>query len=410
MLTEVCYDHSQMQTYVHKEWDDLQPGDILYLVSLQEGKVQHVRGGEVVEQFDEKHWRLSHRPGDSKQQGQGYKRKVNLLLDSFQYKSDVEHQIVSQVYSKFHLLVRRGRKENVYKSILSNIRGLMDSPSPLSRPFTDMVLGYSFNLKDSKQDGSTFETMILDDQERFTEQQHLCIERAMGEGVTLVEGPPGTGKTEVVVEIIRRLSLDKSNRLVVISQNKSALEELLGKIEARGQIDSRYILRMGRNKKVPGQDYSRAGRIAYLETLRVQLIQQVYLIQESIGSTYSSDYSIETALIFYQWQVVPRLNAPVFPFHKYQQTLGLSQSETQARIMQVFEELREMRYLEMIRNRHQKEEYLLGEFSRVILMTSTHAAMKQAEYRRLGLSYQSIIFEESAQILDIQQFLAMGMQ
>lgn len=34
VYAEFEYDHVNMQNYVHKEWDDLQQGDILYLVSL----------------------------------------------------------------------------------------------------------------------------------------------------------------------------------------------------------------------------------------------------------------------------------------------------------------------------------------------------------------------------------------
>jgi Cdc6-like AAA superfamily ATPase len=45
----------------------------------------------------------------------------------------------------------------------------------------------------------------------------MGIKRGEREGITLVEGPPGTGKTDVVVEMIRRLSKDKENKIVVVT-------------------------------------------------------------------------------------------------------------------------------------------------------------------------------------------------
>ena len=43
-------------------------------------------------------------------------------------------------------------------------------------------------------------------------------------------------------------------------------------------------------------------------------------------------------------------------------------------------------------------------------MTSTHCSMNHERYINMGLEYSSVIFEESGQILDIQQFMGMSMQ
>ncbi len=54
-----------------------------------------------------------------------------------------------------------------------------------------------------------------------------------------------------------------------------------------------------------------------------------------------------------------------------------------------------MRYIDLIRNKHCKQDYLLSRYSKIIFMTSTHCAMNHMRYVELGLNYQSVIFEES---------------
>lgn len=242
----------------------------------------------------------------------------------------------------------------------------------------------------------------------------MGIKRGEREGITLVEGPPGTGKTDVVVEMIRRLSKDKENKIVVVTQNNSALNDLFVKIEQESEIDSRYLLRLGQMNKRTKNDYSKQGRLVYLEKLRVELIQNVYRLQMSIDSQYSSDYTIQTAMIFYQFQIMPRVasyrSTGVFPFSAYSEQIGLNEEETIEDIESTFRGLEEMKYLEIIRNRGQKESFLLTQYSRIIFMTGTHAAMKHTYYRESGLSFSTLIFEESAQILDIQTYLAMTLQ
>ena len=65
-------------------------------------------------------------------------------------------------------------------------------------------------------------------------------------------------------------------------------------------------------------------------------------------------------------------------------------------------ELEELKYLDLIRNKHNKGDYLVSVFSKIVFMTSTHCAMNHGRYKEEGFEYSSVIFEESGQILDIQ--------
>ena len=173
VLAEVTYDHSQMQTYIHKEWDDLQQGDIVYLISFGREGVEYMRGGQVVEQLDDKQ-----RTPD-RDRVTGTKRRLHLLMDVDQYKTDVESERTTTVYGRFKLMIRRKRKENVYKAILANITSLIHTPPSLSSILTDLVIGYahqSLMLKDQIHSGGEEEEREKDkekeeDKEREKERE-----------------------------------------------------------------------------------------------------------------------------------------------------------------------------------------------------------------------------------------------
>ena len=66
----------------------------------------------------------------------------------------------------------------------------------------------------------------------YTSEQLKCIESGSKEGVTIIEGPPGTGKTDIVVEIIRKIYRENpKEKILVITQNNSALNDIFMKIE-----------------------------------------------------------------------------------------------------------------------------------------------------------------------------------
>ena len=54
--------------------------------------------------------------------------------------------------------------------------------------------------------------------------------------------------------------------------------------------------------------------------------------------------------------------------------------------------------------------YLMTKQAKVVAMTCTHAALRRAEFLRLGFQYDNLIMEESAQILEIETFIPMLLQ
>jgi len=54
--------------------------------------------------------------------------------------------------------------------------------------------------------------------------------------------------------------------------------------------------------------------------------------------------------------------------------------------------------------------YLMTKQAKVVAMTCTHAALKRRDFLQLAFQYDSLVMEESAQILEIETFIPMLLQ
>ena len=60
--------------------------------------------------------------------------------------------------------------------------------------------------------------------------QKIAVQRAIQHPVSLVEGPPGTGKTQTILNLIGNMLLLKK-RVAVVSNNNSAIANVLEKLK-----------------------------------------------------------------------------------------------------------------------------------------------------------------------------------
>lgn len=79
-------------------------------------------------------------------------------------------------------------------------------------------------------------------------------------------------------------------------------------------------------------------------------------------------------------------------------------------LTKTFEYLEGVRAFELLKSANDRANYLLVKQARVIAMTCTHAALKREELIRLGFTYDSVVVEESAQILEIESFIPLLLQ
>jgi len=289
---------------------------------------------------------------------------------------------------------------------------------------------------------------------RFTPVQVKAIRSGLSPGLTMIVGPPGTGKTDVAVQIIANLYHSfPTQRTVLITHSNAALNDLFEKVMARGDIDERYMLRLGsgeRDLETDAQfDFTKTGRVNHILARRATLLEQVQQMSESLGISGASErgsdgspsYTCETAEYFNLHHIQKRIhlfNSKVkdivgtsstgtdnaenigdhFPFGKY---FNLSPSDVSSMTLQdvtqklgiieeCFDELAEYRPLELLRSQRQRTDYLLTKQVRIVAMTCTHAAIARSHLVELGFQYDNIVMEEAAQMLDVESFVPLLLQ
>jgi len=73
-------------------------------------------------------------------------------------------------------------------------------------------------------------------------------------------------------------------------------------------IDERHLLRLGHGEEAleTEKDYSRYGRVNYVLAQRLELLQEVGRLQQSLKVTGDMSYTCETAEYFYMYHVLAR--------------------------------------------------------------------------------------------------------
>ena len=278
----------------------------------------------------------------------------------------------------------------------------------------------------------------------FTPTQIEAVTSGMHPGLTMVVGPPGTGKTDVAVQIISNLYHNfPEQRTLIVTHSNQALNQLFEKIMCL-DIEERHLLRLGHGEEAleTEKDFSRFGRVNYILQLRLDLLEEVRRLQESLSVPGDVSYTCETAGHFFLYQIRSRWekylsqikppegeqgevtkvhdcfpfheyfsNAPepLFPGSSYQENLAVAEG-CFAHIQKMFDQLNEFRAFELLRSGMDRINYLLIKTAKVIAMTCTHAAMKRHSFVELGFKYDNVIMEEAAQILEIETFIPLMLQ
>uniref|UniRef100_A0A3Q3K443 Aquarius intron-binding spliceosomal factor n=1 Tax=Monopterus albus TaxID=43700 RepID=A0A3Q3K443_MONAL len=276
---------------------------------------------------------------------------------------------------------------------------------------------------------------------QFTPTQIEAIRAGMQPGLTMVVGPPGTGKTDVAVQIISNLYHNfPEQRTLIVTHSNQALNQLFEKIMAL-DIDERHLLRLGHGEEEleTEKDFSRYGRVNYVLARRLELLREVERLQGSLDVPGDVCYTCETAGHFYLYQVISRWeeymskvgpkqgrkvevaavathykyfsNAPqpVFKGRSYEEDMDIAEG-CYRHIKKIFTQLEEFRAFELLRSGLDRSKYLLVKEAKIIAMTCTHAALKRHDLVELGFKYDNILMEEAAQILEIETFIPLLLQ
>ena len=316
---------------------------------------------------------------------------------------------------------------------------------------------------------------------RFTPVQVGAVVEAMRPGLTMIVGPPGTGKTDVAVQILSLLyhqntatdgtpsavsgakgKLCSTSRTLLITHSNSALNDVFEKISAC-DVPSRYLLRagMGERDLNTRNDYSREGRIDYFLQRRLNLLAEVERLAQSLtavpssttpaaaadagnGSHMGADvaFTCESAANFFTMYIRPKIEAfeakvastsstvgasdvgTLFPFGGFfnedSVRAKLSGPDVAANVetaRQCFEhlrvlfaELRECRPFELLTTAKDRGDYIMTTLAKVVGMTTTHAALRRADFAKMNFEFDNIVMEEAAQVLEIETFIPLTLQ
>ena len=277
---------------------------------------------------------------------------------------------------------------------------------------------------------------------RFTPAQIEAIVSGTQPGLTIIIGPPGTGKTDVATQIINNLYHDfPEQRTLLVAHSNQALNQLFQKIVAL-DIDARHLLRLGHGEEEldTEESYSKHGRVESFLENRVRYLTEINRLAANFGAPGAHGDSCETADYFNSVYVKPAWTkfmdtimskkitsaeiVHAFPFHFYfsnapqplfpvdatrEQAIEIAQG-CYTHICKIFTELEDIRPFEILRTQRDKANYLLIKEARIIAMTSTHAAMRRQEIARLGFHYDNVVMEEAAQITEIETFIPLALQ
>jgi intron-binding protein aquarius len=279
-------------------------------------------------------------------------------------------------------------------------------------------------------------------QVRFTPTQVDAIVSGTQPGLTVIVGPPGTGKTDVATQIINNIYHNyPDQRTLLIAHSNQALNQLFQKIVAL-DIDERHLLRLGHGEEELDTEanFSKHGRVESFLDNRDGYLREVDRLAANFGAPGAHGSSAETAGYFNSvyvesaWTRFQELSSlpettvetivESFPFHHYfsnaPQPLFPAGADKETvldvakgcyhHVSKIFTELADVRPFEILRRDRDKANYLLTNEARIIAMTSTHAAMRRREIASLGFHYDNVIMEEAAQITEIENFIPLALQ
>lgn len=279
---------------------------------------------------------------------------------------------------------------------------------------------------------------------RFTAAQVEAITSGTQPGVTVIVGPPGTGKTDVATQIINNIYHNfPQERTLLVAHSNQALNQLFQKIVAL-DIDERHLLRLGHGEGELHLEneasYSKHGRVESFLENGTRLLAEVTRLAASLDAPGAHGNSCETADYFntvyvksawsrYEQLVqAPDSTAeqleqgfpftsffsdapkPIFPADMDKDAVIENVTGCYRHIEKIFSELEDIRPFEVLRNARDRANYLLIKEARIIAMTSTHAAIRRQEIADLGFTYDNVIMEEAAQITEVENFIPLALQ
>ena len=442
VIGEITYDLNDIQPEIRKEWENFKKFDTIFLIYLNRDINRIIiRGAEINSLYDEDDNNIlsnlesyninlygnntNKEKGEAKDNNNqvtiGFKRRMIVNLDPIQYTLDLKAGYLSNL--NFHMILRRKSKENNFKSILQSIKNLIKEVNLFPTNFTDIILNKTFlntqkvnnsiNFKDEKFKGIKINNPKI----KYNEKQLQAIKLGIQEGLSIIKGPPGTGKTDIAVEIINYLYKNKKKeKILIITHSNNVLNDLCQKIIESDIVDPKHLLRLGKgskniiinkenNKKIEVENelnLSLDGKITYMLNQRKIFLDKFlkFMIENKI--TVYKEYTCQSAISLLEFYFMKNeINENLK--REIEKSMNLSLKE-------IIMELKNYLVYELIRDQAERRNFIITKQSKIIALTCTYCAINRQKLIDLNFSYDTIIMEESGQILEIESFIPMTLQ
>ena len=468
---ELEYSQENWEENRKEEWDNLKEGEFLLLIGLKKPFTSEenvtkehlfVRGCILSRQYDEDYNELS-----SKKQiiSKGTKRVMNLLLDCNQFKNDLESKEIT-LYDHFSVLLRRETSEKIYDILnalkISAMQNSISQMKPNCIPFqtchchkeelvnnqipSRLKLHKIFNSQEHYEK-AFFNNELIDKEVKdkmdilidksltyaMTKEQVAAFINCHKEGLSILTGGPGTGKTFLIANLIGSLLLNNPNeRVILLANSNSQLNSLLVQVLMR--VNEEKVVQLGYSSpKNSYTDLSKLRKVNSLLTKRIVNLNEVKKIANSINIKNFEEYQCESAKKFYEFELVPRWNEFIeninqetnfeatFPFRAYFTSLfnndkifsGDNKSDLEKSkmlwnsIVLLFKEIEEALPMEILRNEKERKNYIVTNYARVIAMTLKYASKKYSKLK--NIIGNTLIIDNAGQSLEGEMYLLMSM-
>ena len=421
ILAEVDYSTVDVSAICKRQWESLQIHDTLFLLSFVQQPLADlftppglalVRGCELVAHLDEERNKIHSNEFRRKAEikPKGTKRHLQVHLDPNQHALDLAstNQFVRD--GAYSVVLKRPPHAPLYRAYLRVVLRFLEQGLDLS-PWVESVLVGKPPASTSSSPSPTATDPLA---------------RCRLPGVLLVTGPPGTGKSTLVSNVVRQALLSPEERILVVTRSEAEATRILGLLGEAPAVSEDLVMRlsdgMGGGGTFAGPDYSRAGRVDFILRKRLQLLAEAEGVAAELGLSLHSHLTCETAEIFFQSQVVSRWEeylsgrARDYPFlHLLRRTAPATEAvsresaeEHYRSVERLFGELRETRVMELLRQEKERAKYLLNYHCRVLVLTAAHLFAIFEELLAAKFTVGTLVLPEAGELLDFEAFAALA--
>ncbi|CDW79687.1 dead helicases superfamily protein [Stylonychia lemnae] len=450
VTAEIQFSLSNHSTSSRQEWLNLKPNQPLFFICLdksheklteqsvdplaKEYGIKLVRGSFTTLQHDQKH-QVCKIQTDKETN----KEIVSVIvkLDTIQYKNDIQKLMVQkskfleEIYSEAQLLIKIDRIIDMNK--ISNLEIIKTL--------------YNDNLGKKQTEGWLKNFLIGAQNENDELKQHMLISPSelniasqLQTQTILFEGKPGQGKTLLASKLIQTIH-NQQQRTLLLSKTDQSLNQALQGVLKNGIRDKDIVI-LSKNKHLIPYNLNPKYRINELLSRRVQFLNQVKSLAESVNYNVFLEYTCERAKIFYDHYLLPLWTSyleqsltkedsnqylkTMFPFKRFIiEYLQLDNNDTNNTndvdsmlftditcakgraqdywmlIDMIFQDLEMILPFENLRNNKERQRYIVCSQTKVIGMTIDYARNSFKKLQKSGFRFDTLIVDDASLMSDI---------